>query len=38
MRTLIVDLAIPVDVCLPNHLIDFLVRKLLACMPRSSTK
>jgi hypothetical protein len=38
MRTVIVDLAIPVDVCLPDHLVDFLVRKLLACTPRSSTK
>jgi hypothetical protein len=31
MRTIIVDLAIPIDVCLPNHLVDLLVRKLLAC-------
>jgi hypothetical protein len=36
MRTVIIDLAISIDVCLTDHLVDLLVRELLACTQKSS--
>lgn len=37
MRTVIIDLAISIDVRLTDHFVDFLVRELLACTQKVIT-
>jgi hypothetical protein len=34
LRTVVVDLAISIDVCLTDHFVDFLIRELLAYSQR----
>jgi hypothetical protein len=37
MRTIIIDLAVPIDVSLADHLVNLLVRELLAYMRQRTT-
>jgi hypothetical protein len=37
MRTVIIDLAVSINVCLTDHVVELLVCELLACTQRSSS-